>query len=185
LPFGAGDSGFAFTTRLGGVLSTFSLDRVAGPGRDAPRMLWSRPIGATTAGAKFERDGWSFGISAGYGGDELGSAGTASAMLQPGNATRRNGWSAGLEYDFGPWQLGGYYQYARSDIGFTPASQIESGYGLGANYTLAPGMRLFSEAFFYSDIGGRSSAAGGAGSNATNLKPQSGQLYVVGTHLEW
>ena len=133
--------GAAFTTRLGGVTSSFSIDHVSsGSGSDfMPRMRWSRPLGSTVAGARFSRYGWSLDLTGGYGGDETGGA-----VQQPGAARNRSGFAGGLEYDFGPWQLGGYYQFSHSDMGFTPAGEVESGYGLGANYTVVPGLSLFS-----------------------------------------
>ena len=176
-----GGEELAVTTRLAGLQTSFSIDHNSG--RDAPRMRWSRPIGASLAGLHFASDGWSFSLNGGYGGDDAGS----SALLAPGSARSRTGWSTGLEYDFGPWQLGGYYQFSHSDLGFTPAGQVETSYGLGANYNVAPGLSLFSEAFFYSDGLGRAPLAAtqsGAPGNSS-LKSQSGKLYVIGTRLEW
>jgi hypothetical protein len=177
----AGDE-LAFTTRIGGVATSFSIDR--SDGKDpVPRMRWSHPLGSTLAGARVASDGWSFTVTGGIGGDE---AAGSTALLTQGAARSRSGWSTGLEYDFGPWQLGGYYQFSHTDLGFTPAGQVESGYGLGANYTVVPGLSLFSEAFFYNDVGRAPLAAGqSSGTGGSSLKPQAGKLYVIGTHLEW
>lgn len=181
---GFGTEALAFTTRITGIASSFSIDHSGASKDPVPRMRWSRPLGSTLAGARFSSDGWSFGVTGGYGGDD--NAG-GTALLQPGGTRARSGWSTGLEYDFGPWQLGGYYQFSHSDMGFTPAGKVESGYGLGANYNVAPGLSLFSEAFFYTEGLGRAPlAAGQSGSTgSSSLKSQSSKLYVIGTHLEW
>jgi hypothetical protein len=180
---GSGSEELAFTSRFG-VAGSFSIDHTGSKSDVMPRMRWSRPLGSTLAGAVVSSDGWTFGITGGYGGDDNGSG---TALLTPGGARARSGWSTGLEYDFGPWQLGGYYQFSHSDMGFTPAGQVESGYGLGANYNVAPGLSLFSEAFFYTDGLGRAPLAASqtGGSGNSSLKSQTGKLYVIGTHLEW
>jgi hypothetical protein len=177
-----GPAELAFTTRLGGGSNSFLIDHMGGKSDVMPRMRWSRPLGSSLAGATLSGDGWSFGVTGGYGGDESASG---SALLTPGAARARSGWSTGLEYDFGPWQLGGYYQFSHSDMGFTPAGQVESGYGVGANYNVAPGLSLFSEAFFYTDGLGRAPLAGSQSGGNSSLKSQTSKLYVIGTHLEW
>ena len=132
-------------------------------------------------GTRFSYAGFSWGVAYNW----VGQAGYTKAAPPAGvRFVDSWGWSTGLEYDFGPWQLGGWYQYARGQGSFASNGLIELNYlGVGAGYTLAPGLKLFSEAFYY-DMYNTHPVAGNPATLGRPKNP-SGQIYLAGVDLEW
>jgi outer membrane protein OmpU len=105
-----------------------------------------------------------------------------------------------LEYFMGPWTFGGYYWYSRApgivfpagttSVSFGGVAQSISGeweanqYALGVGYTLAPGLKVYGEAYYYDLYNTHVSAAANAAS-AGNPRNPHGQIYLVGTSFAW
>ena len=102
------------------------------------------------------------------------------------------GWSTGLEYFMGPWVVGGYYWYGRGPGSWlisTAGTAAPAGaggvfefnyYALGAGYTVAPGLKFFTEALYYDDFNTH------VVSTATNSgRNPHGQVYIFGTSIAW
>jgi outer membrane protein OmpU len=123
------------------------------------------------------------------------------AALAPGSAPVSTwGWDTGLEYFFGPWTVGGYYQYSRAPgivfpagttaVSFGGVPQSINGvweanqYGVGLGYTVAPGMRLYGEAFYYDLYNTHVTPAVNA-ANSGNARNPHGQIYLIGTSIAW
>jgi predicted porin len=109
------------------------------------------------------------------------------------------GWSTELEYFFGPWVVGGYYWFARAPGVFAPLAAgatlggqvfpvAQTGNGawemnnfeLGVGYTLAPGLKLYQAAFYYSDY--NTHVPVGAPGKFRN---PTGQVYITGIAFAW
>jgi predicted porin len=143
----------------------------------------AKPINATIVGTQFSFAGVTWGIAYNW----IGDSGYSTTVSQPGGARPVDswGWSTGLEYDFGPWQTGVWYQYARSQGAFASNGQINLNYlGVGAGYTVAPGLKLFGEAFLYDDHNTHLTVAQAAALPGHPRNPH-GQIYLIGTDLEW
>jgi hypothetical protein len=143
------------------------------------------------------------GFTANYAGFQFGLTGTwYGKSAQPKAQTGGNaiiggsvdswGWSTGLEYFMGPWVVGGYYWYGRAPgtfqwapLGTAPIAggngQVEFNYyAVGLGYTVAPGLKFYTEAFFYNDYNTHVvSTASNSGRNPN------GQIYIVGTSIAW
>lgn len=88
----------------------------------------------------------------------------------------------------GDWGYGVYYQFARDAGPYNTNGVWEINYlGVGGGYWIAPGLQVFSEAWFYSDwnthpFGGTNTASFGTPANARH---PSGQVYFAGISIEW
>jgi len=149
-------------------------------------------------------NGWHAGVQANVFGFQWAVDYTyAGYSAQPhlGNLDRLTswGWSTGLEYFVGPWTLGGYYWYLRAPGIFAPlaagasvggqifpVAQTANGvwemnfYELGIGYTLAPGLKLYQAAFYYSDYNTHV-PVGGPG----HFRHPTGQAYITGVSVAW
>lgn len=127
-------------------------------------------------------------------------SGLPSALATGSAPVTTWGWDTGLEYFFGPWTIGGYYQYSRapgivfpagtSSVSFGGVPQAINGlweanqYGLGLGYTLAPGLKIYTEAFYYDLYNTHVTPAVNA-ANSGNARNPHGQIYLVGTSIAW
>jgi outer membrane protein OmpU len=144
-----------------------------------------KPVNGTIVGTQFAYAGWSWGVAYNW----TGTSGYTNTLAQPNGAApvKSWGWSTGVEYDTGPWQMGAWYQYARSQGSFTTNGLIELNYvGAGAAYTIAPGLKAFGEAFYYNDYNTHPFVVSAAtGTSAANFKNPKGQIYLFGMDFEW
>jgi hypothetical protein len=98
----------------------------------------------------------------------------------------------------GDWGYGFWYQYARDAGPFTSNGIWELNYfGLGGGYWLAPGLQFFAEAFYFSDwnthqpaqaalvSAATSGFTAGGQQTARNVRHPTGQIFFVGTSVEW
>ena len=87
----------------------------------------------------------------------------------------------------GDWGYGFWYQYARDAGPFTSNGIWELNYfGLGGGYWIAPGLQIFSEAFYFNDYNTHPVGAnGGFLGTAANQRNPHGQIYFVGLSVEW
>jgi hypothetical protein len=150
---------------------------------------------------------YEFGGAANYAGfqfsleaTEYGDSGRPKNAV--GNINDTWGWSTGLEYFTGPWVIGGYYWFERGagsyqlagaapivtagGITTTPSNgAVEmNNYAVGVGYTVAPGLKLYTEAFFYDYYNTHIlPTAGQLGAN--NGRRMNGQVYIFGTTFAW
>jgi outer membrane protein OmpU len=143
------------------------------------------------------------GLTANYAGFQFGVTGTWYGQSGApkhqtggpsiiGGSVDAWGWSTGLEYFMGPWVVGGYYWYGRAPgswqfaaLGTAPAAGGSAAvefnyYAVGLGYTVAPGLKLYTEAFIYNDWNTHVvSQVDNSGRHLT------GQIYIVGTSIAW
>jgi outer membrane protein OmpU len=110
------------------------------------------------------------------------------------------GWSSELEYFVGPWTFGGYYWYSRApgvifpagttSVSFGGVPQAINGeweanqYALGVGYTVAPGLKLYGEAYYYDLYNTHVTPVAQAASTGNPRNPH-GQIYIIGTSFAW
>jgi hypothetical protein len=110
------------------------------------------------------------------------------------------GWGTGIEYFTGPWVVGGYYTYSRgagivfpagtTSVSLNGIPQANNGlfegnrYALGAGYTVAPGLKIYSEFFYYDTFDTHVTVAQNAVS-AANPRNPNGQVFILGTSFAW
>jgi outer membrane protein OmpU len=136
--------------------------------------------------------GFQFGLQYNWYGDSAYPKHQTGGNAIIGGAIDTWGWSTGLEYFAGPWVVGGYYwtgrapgtfQWAALGTAPTPggAGAFEFNYyAVGLGYTVAPGLKLYTEAFYYDDT--NTHVVSTAANSGRNL---SGQIYIVGTSIAW
>jgi|SwirhisoilCB3_FD_contig_81_487657_length_1507_multi_4_in_0_out_0_1 hypothetical protein len=127
---------------------------------------------------------------------------TAAAPTGPVNVNHPTSWGYSLmleQYSYaiyqpddkgptgGDWGYGFWYQYARDAGPFTSNGIWEINYfGLGGGYWIAPGLQVFTEAFYYNDYNTHpSSNNGGFVGTAANQRNPRGQIYFAGVSVEW
>ena len=156
-----------------------------------------KDINSYEAGVKVNYAGFQFGIEGTwYGQTEVPKQQTGGTG-PIGNTPDTWGWATGLEYFMGPWVVGGYYWYGRAPGTFqlgtvgtalTNVNGVTAGNGVfefnyyagGIGYTVAPGLKLFGELFYYNMYNTHIlSTASNSGRNLT------GQVYIFGTSISW
>jgi outer membrane protein OmpU len=178
------DTSLTWTGTIGPFTNMSGIDYTHGDPKDITfGTAVAKPINSVIVGTQLGFAGWTLGVAYNW----AGESGFSNTVFQPGGAKPVQSWgmSAGLEYDFGPWQMGTWYQYARSQGAFATNGQIDLNYfGVGAGYTVAPGLKLFSEAFFYDDHNTHVTEAQNA-TSVGNPRNPNGQIYLAGLDLEW
>jgi hypothetical protein len=157
-----------------------------------------------------DANSWETGIKANYAGFQFGvmytwygQTGVPKAVTggtgPVGKVNDTWGWSTGLEYFTGPWVIGGYYWFGRAagtyqlSAAGTPLTNVGgvtagngafemNNYAVGVGYTVAPGLKLYGELFYYDYYNTHIAASA---SNPNNGRNPNGQVYIIGTSLAW
>jgi outer membrane protein OmpU len=178
------DASLTYTGAFGPVANMSGIDFTHADAKDLTfGTAVAKPINATLVGTQFTYAGWTWGIAYNW----VGQSGYSNTVSQPGGASpvKSWGWSTGIEYDIGPWQMGAWYQYARSQGAFASNGLIDLNYfGIGAGYTVAPGLKLIGEGFLYDDHNTHLTVAQAAVLPGHPRNPH-GQIYLAGVDLEW
>jgi predicted porin len=133
---------------------------------------------AYQAGATVTAFGFSLGghyVWGKYGGDSFGRAAIRNGL---GNSSN---WTIGLTYTVGAVQLGAFYGQAQRDNGPTLQEREQRAFGVGAVYTLAPGLEVFAN---YTNIENENIA--NSASNPTAYAAQRNRdldVFILGTRL--
>ena len=152
----------------------------------------ARDINSYEAGMVANYAGFQWGLNwTGYGQTGAPKAQFTGNQIIGGSVSTW-GWSTGLEYFMGPWVIGGYYWYGRAPGTWqfaAPGTAVAAGgpgefefnqYALGLGYTLAPGLKLYSEAYYYDDH--NTHVVSQVGNSGRHM---SGQIYIFGTSVAW
>ena len=165
-----------------------------------------RDINSYESGVKLNYAGFQFGLEWTYLGQSAVPKAISGGTGPIGKPVNTWGWATGLEYFMGPWVIGGYYWYgyAPGTFQLSPAGTAlatttvatangltspqtagngafeDNNYGIGVGYTLAPGLKLYSELFYYDYYNTHlQSTASNSG------RHMNGQVYIFGTSLAW
>ncbi len=110
-------------------------------------------------------------------------AGVTRAALLPGRDNSTN-YALGASYAIGAFTLGAFYGKAERDNGPIQADRTQTLWGLGAAYTLAPGLELFAN---YTNVKDRNIALGSGvlapAGNGPGQRDRDIDVIVVGTRL--
>jgi predicted porin len=90
-----------------------------------------------------------------------------------------NHWLLGATYVMGAFSVGAYYGVGTQDNGGTLADREQTGYGIGAAYTVAPGLEVFASYNTYEDKNVRISATGLTGT----MVDRDFSAFFLGTRL--
>ncbi|MGX9966576.1 porin [Roseomonas sp. F4] len=156
-----------------GVAAAFSAMR-----GDAPTGSGVRDPNAYQAGLNLSAYGLTVGghyVWGRFTGSAPGRAG-----LAPGQDNSTN-WTVGATYRIGAVQLGAFYSLAKQDVLLAGVSDREQQViGVGAVYTLAPGLEAFAN---YTNIEDENVRAFGAANTVANYRNRSIDVFIVGTRL--
>ena len=133
---------------------------------------------AFQAGANVSAYGFTLGghyVWGRYAGDSFGRTG-----LVPG-LDNSNNWTVGLTYTTGALQVGGFYARGKRDILNFSADREQQVFGVGAVYTLAPGLEVFANYTNIEDENVQSVSA--AGVTSANFRNRDIDVIIIGTRL--
>jgi outer membrane protein OmpU len=191
------DASVKYATQLGPVAFRTGIDYV---------WAQSKNVFTTTGSTQANNNisSWHTGIQANWLGFQWGvdySYGGYGDQPHLGNGDRLTswGWSTGLEYFLGPWTIGGFYWFNRAPGIFAPlaagstlggqlfpVAQTANGvwemnlFEIGVGYTVAPGLKLYEAAFYYSDYNTHV-PVGSPG----RFRNPTGQAYITGLSVAW
>jgi predicted porin len=186
--------GVVYKHQLGPVVTASQVEYVHAQSKNVFTPTGStqanKDVSSVHTGFKANWAGFQFAVDYTYAGH---SASPNIGNLNP-NPTMW-GWDVGLEYFLGPWTVGGFYQFARSPGLFGPtttlgATRVAGGVwemnimGIGAGYQIAPGLKAYTEAFYYNDYDTHVTVATNALFAGDQRNPH-GQLYLVGLAFDW
>jgi outer membrane protein OmpU len=191
------DLGLLYTGEIGPVALKTGVDYVYGQSKNVFSLAGStqanNQINSVHTGFALNYAGLQWAVDYTYAGS------SAAPHIGNLNDVSMWGWSTGLEYFLGPWTFGGYYWYGRAPGIFAPlaagaslggqvfpVAQTAGGvwemnnFEVGVGYTIAPGLKLYEAAFFYSDYNTHV-PTGSSG----NLRNPTGQVYLTGISVAW
>lgn len=95
---------------------------------------------------------WTAGAQLGYAGFSFGGGffdnGSTDASFGTANVDDQWGWNLGLSYATGPWGIAAQYAFAKTEI--KGGSDLEDHvWSVGGTYTLAPGLSLNADVYFF------------------------------------
>ncbi|WP_439599460.1 porin [Falsiroseomonas sp.] len=156
-----------------GVAAAFSAMR-----GDAPTASGVRDPNAYQAGLNVSAYGFTVGghyVWGRYSGSAPGRAGLAPGL------DNSNNWTLGATYRFGAVQVGAFFSQAKQDNALVGVADREQQvWGLGAVYTLAPGLETFIN---YTNIEDENVRAFGAANVAANYRNRNVDVIIIGTRL--
>jgi len=169
-----------------------------------------KDVNSYEAGFKANYAGFQFGLEGTwYGQSEVPKAATGGTG-PVGKVSDTWGWSTGLEYFMGPWVIGGYYWAGHAPGTFqlspagtalsftgtagsltTPLTTPGNGtvefnyYAAGVGYTVAPGLKLYGEFFYYDDFNTHVVVTAAQPDSLNNGRNPHGQVWIFGTSIAW
>jgi len=150
---------------------------------DAPNTVVNANSGAVTAGTAQDVTAYTFGLNLSafgltVGGEYTWGKYTASSVGRTALAAGRDDTShyvLGATYTVGAFSIGAYYGAAEADNGGTTADREQTSFGVGAAYTLAPGLEIFANYNVIDDKNANISLAAVTNGTASATNP-TGQL---------
>lgn len=156
-----------------GVAAAFSAMR-----GDSPSGSVNRDPNAYQAGLNLSAYGVTVGghyIWGRYGGSAPGRAGLAPGL------DNSNNWTIGATYRAGAISVGAFYALGKRDNALVGvADREQQAIGVGAVYTMAPGLEVFAN---YTNIEDENVRAAGAANTVANYRNRSIDVFIVGTRL--
>ncbi|MBU8544376.1 MULTISPECIES: porin [Roseomonadaceae] len=156
-----------------GVAAAFSAMR-----GDAPSGTTVRDPNAYQAGLNLSAYGVTVGghyVWGRYGGSAPGRAGLAPGL------NNSNNWTIGATYRAGAIAVGAFYALGKRDNALVGVSDREQqAIGVGAVYTMAPGLEVFAN---YTNIEDENVRAAGTANVAANYRNRSIDVFIIGTRL--
>jgi predicted porin len=154
---------------------------------DAPTNVVNSTTGAVTAGTAQDVNDYTVGLNLSAFGLTVGGEYTwgkyngASAGRGAMAAGRddSNHWLLGATYVMGAFSVGAYYGVGTQDNGGDLVDREQTGYGIGAAYTVAPGLEVFASYNTYEDKNVRITASGLDG----RLQDREFSAFFLGTRL--
>ena len=157
-----------------GAMRADGIDRTAGglslatPGRD---------VTAYTTGAQVSAFGFTVGGEYTWGNYSGTSAGRAS--LLPGRDASSH-WALGLTYVTGAISVGGFFGIGSQDNGPGVQDREQTVWGVGAAYTLAPGLDIYAS---YSDLSDKNNTGLGNPNTVAIARNRDASVFLVGTRI--
>jgi predicted porin len=156
-----------------GVAAAFSAMR-----GDSPSGSVNRDPNAYQAGLNLSAYGVTVGghyIWGRYGGSAPGRAGLAPGL------DNSNNWTIGATYRAGAISVGAFYALGKRDNALAGvADREQQAIGVGAVYTMAPGLEVFAN---YTNVEDENVRAAGAANTVANYRNRSIDVFIVGTRL--
>jgi predicted porin len=168
-----------------GVAASFGAQRadaqrVVGTGLTAPGTAGNpnlQDISAYHAGVNFTAFGLTFGGEYNWG--KYGGASTARTPIRRGLGASDN-WAVGVTYTIAGVALGGFYGQGTRDNGAVLADREQTVWGIGAAYTLAPGLELVAN---YTNVKDRNLANNASNPTFIALGRRDVDIFIVGTRI--
>lgn len=122
-----------------------------------------------------------FGLTVGgeYNWGKYGGAATGRTAIRNG-LSNSNNWAIGATYTVGAFALGGFYGQGERDNGGALADREQTIWGLGAAYTLAPGMELVAN---YTNVSDKNLSNNVSNPTAIALRDRDIDIFIVGTRI--
>ncbi|MDP3415005.1 porin [Falsiroseomonas sp.] len=156
-----------------GVAAAFSAMR-----GDSPTGSPNRDPNAYQAGLNLSAMGFTIGghyIWGRYSGSAPGRAGLAPGL------SNSNNWTIGATYRFDAVSVGAFYSRGKRDNALPGVNDREQrAIGVGAVYTLAPGLELFAN---YTNVEDENVLPFGAANTAANYRDRSIDVFILGTRM--
>lgn len=122
-----------------------------------------------------------FGLTVGgeYNWGKYGGSATGRGAIRNG-LSNSNNWAIGATYTVAGVALGAFYGQGERDNGGTLADREQTIWGLGAAYTLAPGMELVAN---YTNVSDKNLANSASNPTAIALRDRDIDMFIVGTRI--